>query len=116
MSEMDDDGLVKHYEDPANRRISGRPSKRRRSRPQVLSNHVPIRFSPETMMRMRAAAHQDGLTVSSWIRWIVEQELARRWPPHAQTMASTSAGATVTLARNDEPATRAAIPEVALVS
>lgn len=115
MSEMDDDALAKHYEDPANRRISGRPSKRRRTRPQVLSNHVPIRFSPESMTRIRAAAHQDGLTVSSWIRLVVDQELARRWPPHAETMTS-AAGATLVLSRNELPPTRAPIPEVALVS
>ena len=114
MSELDDDALASHYEDPTNRRISGRAAKRRRSR-ALLTNHVPIRFSPETMDRVRTAAHLDGMTVSSWIRWIVDQEIARRWPAHGATAVSIAGNAHVTL-RNDEPPTRAPIPEQALAS
>jgi hypothetical protein len=111
MSKMDDDALAAHYTDPANRVISGRPRKQRRPRQQVLSSHVPIRFSPETMARVRTAAHDDGLTVSSWIRWIVEQEVARRLPKTPQTWLSTWTQTTITGLKSNEPPTRSALVE-----
>jgi hypothetical protein len=90
---MKDDELAKHYEDPANRRLAGRPKRRpmKTAAPQTLSNHVPIRFSAGTMSAVQTLAHGDGMTVSAWIRSIVDRELARRLPP--QTMSTIAGGA-----------------------
>ena len=95
-----DDELARHYEDPANRPIAGRPSRRLASRTQTLSTHVPIRFSASTMAAVQALAHGDGITVSAWIRSIVERELVRRLPP--QTISTVLARAEV----NDFVSTR----------
>ena len=90
---MTDDELAKLYEDPANRRLAGRPRRRRAqtSSTQTLSNHVPIRFNAGTMAAVQTLAHGDGMTVSAWIRAIVERELLRRLPP--QSISSLSAEA-----------------------
>jgi hypothetical protein len=76
---------AEYYEDPANRRIVG-PAQRREARGQ-LSNHVAIRFSAVTMAVVRTLAYRDGVTVSSWVRAVVEREVERRLP-FARTGAS----------------------------
>jgi hypothetical protein len=86
---MTDDELAKLYEDPANRRISGRPRRPRLARSLTLSNHVPVRFSTSTMAAVQTLAHSDGMTVSAWIRSIVDRELVRRMPP--QTVSTLAA-------------------------
>jgi len=85
---MNDDELAKLYEDPANRRTAGRPSRRPLAR-EALNSHVPIRFSAATMASVQALAHGDGMTVSAWIRSIVDRELVRRMPP--QTVSTLTA-------------------------
>jgi hypothetical protein len=112
---MKDDELAKHYEDPANRRLAGRPRRRLNAKPQTLSNHVPIRFNASTMAAVQTLAHGDGVTVSAWIRLIVERELARRVPP--QTMSTLAANAEVTeFVPSNQPKTSAAKGDLLLAS
>lgn len=59
------------YADPANQTSQGPP---RRRRPK-LSELVPVRFSPDTVDRVRRHAAADDRSVSSWIRRAVEHEL-----------------------------------------
>ncbi len=75
MSEKDP---AEFYANPGNRRIVG-PA-RRRTEKQPLSIHVPIRFSPTTTAWVRAFAARDGITLSSWVRAVVEREVQRRMP------------------------------------
>lgn len=74
---MSDDDI--YYEGGAAEALVGKPRKRR---PQQggLSAHVPVRFAAEMIERVRRLADEDGLTVSSWIRKLVERELERRQP------------------------------------
>ena len=82
---MTDENSAAYYANPGNRRIVGPPSRRRTS--GQLSHHVPIRFSPATMEVVRILAYHDGVTVSSWLRAVVEREVERRLP-FARTGAS----------------------------
>jgi hypothetical protein len=109
---MKDDELAKLYQDPANRRLTGTP---KRPRLQTLSNHVPIRFSANTMAAVQTLAHGDGMTVSSWIRSVVDRELVRRLPP--QTMSTLVAeDETKAFLLSDQPATSAAEGKLLLAS
>lgn len=69
---------AEHYANPENRRIVG--TGRRRAATSNLSNHVPIRFAPAVMAWVRLLAARDGVTVSSWIRSVVQREVERRLP------------------------------------
>jgi hypothetical protein len=112
---MTDDELAKLYEDPSNRRIAGRPKRSRVARTQTLSNHVPIRFSPSTMTAMQTLAHTDGVTVSAWIRSLVERELERRIPP--QTVSTVGfREATQAFLTSPQPATTAVERKLELAS
>lgn len=71
-----------YFDDPGNFEPVGPP--RRRSRPG-LTEHVPIRFKPWTIARVRILAERDRKPVSSWIRDVVEAEVERRLPQHAET-------------------------------
>lgn len=57
---------------------------------RLLTSHVPIRFRPQTIEKAKVIAEQDGLTVSSWIRTVVEREVERRMPASPQTRLSES--------------------------
>ncbi len=70
---------AKFYADPANRVPVG-PPRKRQAQGRMLSGHVPVRFSPSIIVRVRALAAEDGLTVSAWIRSVVEREVDRRMP------------------------------------
>jgi len=59
------------YADPDNQIPQG-PARRRRAR---LTDPVPVRFPPDILERVRAAADVDDRSVSSWIRRAVEHEL-----------------------------------------
>jgi hypothetical protein len=72
MSDAED---YQYYADPDNREPAG-PGRRRRG--ASLSSHVPIRFRPDVIARVKEHADRDRKTVSSWIRDIVEMELDRR--------------------------------------
>jgi hypothetical protein len=39
---------------------------------------VPVRFPPGLAAATRRAAETDGMSVSAWLRRLVEQEIARR--------------------------------------
>jgi hypothetical protein len=57
---------------------------------RLLTSHVPIRFRPQTIEKAKVIAERDGLTVSSWIRGVVEREVERRMPASPQTHLSES--------------------------
>jgi predicted DNA binding CopG/RHH family protein len=72
-----DDAAAAYYEDPENRRLKG-PGQKRAQQPGRLTTHVPIRFSSGIIERVKDLAADDGKTVSSWIRDVVEREVLRR--------------------------------------
>jgi len=79
---MSDEEAFEHYKNPENRK----PADGVYEVPKrVLSRHVPIRFRPQTIARAKAIAERDGMTVSSWIRGVVEREVERRLPAPPQT-------------------------------
>ena len=39
---------------------------------------VPVRFPPDMKAAMDALAQRDGMSVSAWVRRLVDQEVARR--------------------------------------
>ena len=59
------------YSKPENQEPQG-PARRRR---QPMTNPVPVRFPPEMLERVRAAADADDRSVSSWIRRAVDRTL-----------------------------------------
>jgi hypothetical protein len=76
---MDDKKAYEHYDNPNNLKPAG--SARRLSR-RALSSHVPVRFPPETIARVKELAERDGVTLSAWIRHVVDVELRRRSEPN----------------------------------
>lgn len=72
-----DDAAAAYYENPEHRQVAGRGRKRSESMPR-LTTHVPIRFSSTVIERVKDLAAEDGKTVSSWIRDVIEQEVLRR--------------------------------------
>jgi len=68
----------------------------------MLTSHVPIRFRPQTIEKAKAIAERDGMTVSSWIRGVVEREVERRMPALPQTRLSES-GTTWRVIRHANP-------------
>lgn len=76
MSEYDDATAAAFYGESRNRATTGEsvagPSRR-------LSEHVPIRFAPRMLSEVKRAADEDGMTVSSWVRAVVERELRYRY-------------------------------------
>src|SRR6266542_2999586 len=62
---MSDKEAFEYYSDPEHRLPTG--SARRRSKPGM-SSHVPIRFLPETIAKVKILAARDRKTVSAWIR------------------------------------------------
>ncbi len=59
------------YSDPENLTPQG-PARRRKQR---LTELVPVRFSPDVLEQVRAAAEADDRSVSAWIRQAVNREL-----------------------------------------
>jgi hypothetical protein len=84
MSESDD-AAAQYYEDPGNRQLLG-PSRKRAGQAGRLSSHVPVRFSATVIDRVKELAAEDGKTVSSWIRDLVEREVLRRERSRTQGM------------------------------
>jgi len=72
-----DDAAAAYYEDPEHRQVTGPRRKRSGAMPR-LTTHVPIRFSSTVIERVKDLAADDGKTVSSWIRDVIEQEVLRR--------------------------------------
>src|SRR6266496_2742040 len=73
---------------PENRNPVG--PRARAGQARMLTSHVPIRFRPQTIEKAKIIAERDGMTVSSWIRGIVEREVERRMPASPQTRLSES--------------------------
>jgi hypothetical protein len=63
------------YSQPENVRAGRRVASPPRSNMQ---GHVPVRFPQQVIDQVKAAAKEDGITVSSWIRRLVTKELERR--------------------------------------
>lgn len=59
------------YSDPENLTPLG-PARRRKQR---LTELVPVRFPPDVLEQVKAAAEADDRSVSSWIRQAVNREL-----------------------------------------
>jgi hypothetical protein len=76
MSEKDD-AAAAYYRDPANRMSDG-PGNGLPGRPERLSDHVPIRLDRATVTAIKRFSDEDGMTVSSWVRHVVKQEVERR--------------------------------------
>jgi hypothetical protein len=86
---MSDAAASDHYSDPANREPAvGRP-RRRQARP--LTQHVPVRFSAQTIEQVRRVAGADGMTISAWIRRAVDRELRQQGPVAAEGEATLDA-------------------------
>jgi hypothetical protein len=98
---MSGQDVYSFYEDDENVAIEGEPvAPKRRAK---LSSHLPIRFSPAVLAAARRLASADGMSVSSWVRWLVEREVVRRTP--AETALSTQGNQFVP---STEPETRTA--------
>lgn len=39
---------------------------------------IPVRFPPSLAVAARRVAEQDGMTLSAWVRKLVDQEIGRR--------------------------------------
>jgi len=67
----DDREAYEFYADPANRELRGTPRKRKAPR---LTNMASVRFDPAVIETATAIAREEGITVSSWIRRLVQRE------------------------------------------
>lgn len=72
-----DDAAAAYYELAENREPAG-PGRKRALQSRRLTTHVPIRFSSAVIERVKELAADDGKTVSSWIRDVVEREVLLR--------------------------------------
>lgn len=75
---MTDQDVYSYYDDDENVAVEGpavAPTRRAK-----LSSHLPVRFSPTVLASARAFAAEDGLSISAWVRWLVEKEVMRRTP------------------------------------
>lgn len=87
----DDEKAAEFYADPANRSSAGRKPTRRKA--QGLTTHVPIRFRPESIEAIKRLAHEDGMTVSGWVRLLCEREIEARTPSWPFTIGSETPSA-----------------------
>ena len=76
MSKTDDDAAA-YYADPAHRDSNG-PGYALPGRPARLSSHVPVRFDRDSAAVIKQFSDEDGVTVSAWVRHVVEREVQRR--------------------------------------
>jgi hypothetical protein len=74
---MDDAEAADFYADPANQQLAS-GSAVRPPRSKALGGSIPIRFPPNTVEDVKLLADADGLTVSEWVRRVVDAELRRR--------------------------------------
>jgi hypothetical protein len=80
----------------------------KRPRPN-LSTHVPVRFRPEVIEQVRIVAEHDGVTVSTWIRSVVDRAVAAR-------LAQIAPNQTVSVRPTTLEATLQGVPEQALTA
>jgi predicted DNA binding CopG/RHH family protein len=76
LSERDDTAAA-FYERAENREPVG-PARKRSAQARRLTTHVPIRFSAAVIERVKELAADDGKTVSSWVRDVIDREVLRR--------------------------------------
>ena len=69
---MDDAEAYEHYADPAHRELKGVPVKRRGQR---LTSMSSVRFAPEVIEAVKNRAFEEGITVGSWLRRLVQREI-----------------------------------------
>lgn len=100
MSSYNDAEAAAFYADPANRATTGETAEGPQRR---LSEHVPIRFAPTMISAVRRAARDDGMTVSSWIRAVVDRELRHRYSRDSETGHDGSQRVQVHSYRGTEP-------------
>jgi hypothetical protein len=92
-----DEEAYEFYKNPDNLTTTGRVYEVPKG---VLSRHVPIRFRPQTIAKAKAIAQRDGMTVSSWIRGVIEREVERRMPA-SQTRRSQTRTTTWQITRGE---------------
>jgi len=81
MPEYDDEAANEMFASASAQVPVGPPRRRAAS---GLTEHVPVRFSAQVIESVKAIAANDGQSVSSWIRWVVEREIARRQQPETR--------------------------------
>jgi hypothetical protein len=74
---MDPTEAQRFYADPENQVPAGQAYRRTGAR---LSATVPVRFPQAVIDAAKRLADRDGVTVSSWIRRLVIEEVVRRQP------------------------------------
>ena len=75
---MSDDQASGYYADERHQQPGERVTERvSRGR---MTGHVPVRFPQEAIVRIKALADHDGVTVSVWVRQVVMREVERRLP------------------------------------
>ena len=79
-----------YYEEPAHREAGGIPRGRKRGGEGRMTSHVAVRFPSDLIQKVRQLAIEDGLSVSGWIRTVVDGEVASRLPAHPATNARAS--------------------------
>jgi hypothetical protein len=60
---------------------------------------VPIRFPPSLAASVRVIAERDGMSLSAWVRMVIDQEIGRRegkCPACGQAVEAECAGEDVT--------------------
>jgi hypothetical protein len=76
MSDADDERAFATYDDAANREPATGSSRRRTSGAATLSEYVPIRLSADAMEAVRWRAHAENMTISAWVRRLIDRALA----------------------------------------
>jgi len=69
---MDDREAYEFYEDPEHLKPAGPGRKRNAPRLTTMNS---VRFAPEVIEAVKAVAFEEGVTVGSWIRRLVQREL-----------------------------------------
>jgi hypothetical protein len=69
-----------YYDDDDNVTIAPTAATRGPARKSTLSSHLPIRFAPAVLAAARRLAVVDGVSISTWVRQLVEREVQRRTP------------------------------------
>jgi hypothetical protein len=71
---MNDKEAAEFYSNPD----ALRPGRRVTPPRRPMSGHVPVRFPESSIEQIKSLAVEDGVTVSSWIRKVVDEAVKRR--------------------------------------
>lgn len=78
----DDKDVYSYYDNEAAFESDGPAvAPKRRAR---LSSHLPVRFAPDVLAAAKRFAVMDGVSISTWVRRLVEREVTRRSAPTTQ--------------------------------